>query len=208
MDLGKSSQLKLLKEKLEKENYKVYSCNFIHSDFIKPSLLKTKWENANKYTFACMYAMGLSQTYYENIVDKINDGYIVLLDRYIYTIFLKAVVAGIEKEWAMNLISFFKVPDLTFWIDVPESICLDRKTALGQKLSYWECGCNIFGNDECRFEYNENKMKDLFLIYQKKCREILAEQCKNNGWIRINGTETMETISTTIYNKTIDFINK
>ena len=197
----------MLKEKLEKDNLKIFSCNFIHSDFIKPSLLKTKWENANKYTFACMYAMGLSQTYFEQIVDKVNDGYIVLLDRYIYTVFLKAVVSGIDEIWAKNLISFFKEPDATFWIDVPEDVCLERKTALGGKLSYWECGCNIYGNDECRYEYNEEKMKQLFLIYQKKCRDILKEQCLKNNWIKVDGTRNVEEISDEIFKKSLEIIN-
>lgn len=141
---GKSSQTKALVENLKNIYEKVYYVNFIHSEYIKDILLKTKWENCDLNTFSFMYFMGLSNTYYREILPKLRQEYIVVLDRYIYTIISKNVVFNSSnEEWVENCSKIFRKPDLKIFIDTSVEECLKRKI---QKTRYY-----LIGNVEVTF---------------------------------------------------------
>lgn len=205
---GKSTQTKMLCERLNENGKKVFTTNFIHSDFIKVPLLKTKWENCNIYTFSCMYMMGLAYTYFKEIIDKLNQDYIVVLDRYIYTIMAKAVVGGADIEWIENLTKILKRADITFFIDTPVEVCLDRKKKDNKYLSYWECGGNIFTNDNMRYEYKSIEYEEGFIKYQNFMREFFIEKAKNEKWHVINGCEDIEKVNDEIYKVVTEFLSK
>lgn len=205
---GKSTQAKKLYRRLEESGVKVFTTNFIHSDFIKPSLLKTKWENCDIYTFSCMYTMGLAYTYFKEIIDKLNQDYVVILDRYIYTIMVKAIVSGADIEWVKNLTKIFKQADITFFIDTPVETCLNRKRKDNEYLSYWECGGNIFGSDQMRYEYTPKEYEDGFIKYQTSIRDYFLEKSKNEDWYVMNGCEDIKKINDRIYKIVTDFLNK
>ena len=150
---GKSSQLKMIERKLKEKYSKVYVGNFIHSDFIKDILLRTKYENCDEYTFTFMYLMGLTNFFNCEIAEKLNDGYIVVLDRYIDTIKSKALIKNIDNKWLNNILSIYRKPDINIFIDTLPNICLERKKKDNEKLSFWECGCEV-EDDSLRFEYN------------------------------------------------------
>lgn len=129
---GKSSQVKKLVQNLQENYDKVFYVNFIHSEFIRDILLKTKWENCDINTFSLMYLMGLSNTYYREIVPKLKAGYIVVLDRYIYTIISKNIVSNEIKDdsWINNCLEIFRKPDIKIFIDTPTEECLKRKKSI------------------------------------------------------------------------------
>ena len=114
---------------LKRKYDKVYYTNFIHSEFIKDILLKTKWENCDINTFSLMYLMGLSNTYYREIVPKLKEEYIVVLDRYIYTIISKNIVSSEVKndKWINKCLEIFRRPDIKIFIDTSIDECLKRK---------------------------------------------------------------------------------
>ena len=47
--------------------------------------------------------MGLTNFYNYEVVKKLSEGYIVVLDRYIDTIRSKALVKNIDNEWLDNI---------------------------------------------------------------------------------------------------------
>ena len=197
---GKSSQVKILTEKLAKEYKKVIYINFIHSEYLRNILLKTKWENSDIYTFTFMYMMGLSNVYHREIVPKLKEGYIVLLDRYIYTIISKALVEKkVNEAWIRGCLSIFKEPNMKFFIDTPVDICLERKKKDNKFLSYWECGGNIFDVDNMRKEYNQNIFDNKFLEYQSIIQEIYMRFINKDEWVVINGNNSFEKINEEIY---------
>jgi len=205
---GKSSQAKMLYKRMSENGIKVFTTNFIHSDFIKPSLLKTKWENCDVNTFTCMYTMGLAYTYSKEIVEKLNEDYVVILDRYIYTIMVKAILGGANYEWVENLTKIFKKADITFFIDTPVETCLNRKKNDNKVLSYWECGGNIYENDNMRYEYLLEEYEEGFIKYQSAARKYFLEKSKKENWYVIDGCEKKEEINDKIYKIVIDFLNK
>lgn len=204
---GKSSQVKILTEKLSKEYEKVIYINFIHSEYLKNILLKTKWENSDIYTFTFMYMMGLSNIYHREIVPKLKEGYIVLLDRYIYTIISKALAEKkVNETWIKGCLSIFKEPNMKFFINTSVDICLERKKKDNKFLSYWECGGNIFNDDNMRKEYNQNIFDNRFIEYQSIIKEIYMRFINEDEWIVIDGNNSFDKINEEIYEKIKKYI--
>ncbi len=189
---GKSSQLKMIERKLKEKYSKVYVGNFIHSDFIKDILLRTKYENCDEYTFTFMYLMGLTNFFNCEIAEKLNDGYIVVLDRYIDTIKSKALIKNIDNKWLNNILSIYRKPDINIFIDTLPNICLERKKKDNEKLSFWECGCEV-EDDSLRFEYNSELYEKNFIKHQEKMRKIFIDNC-NSDYI-INGLQSIEKVN-------------
>lgn len=199
---GKSSQTKELVNKLKSKYKKVFYVNFIHSEYIKDILLKTKWENCDINTFTFMYLMGLSNTYYREILPKLKENYIVVLDRYIYTIISKNVVNKnqFNDYWVRQCSKIFREPDIKIYIDTSTEECLKRKKKDNKYLSYWECGGNIFYNDEIRLKYDEEVYSKNFLKYQNKIKNIFYKYADvEKDWHVIDGNQTKEIVNNKIW---------
>lgn len=193
---GKSTQLKLLENKLKRKFSKIFVGNFIHSEYIKDILLKTKYENCDEYTFTLMYIMGLTNFINEEVADKLRDGYIVILDRYIDTIKTKGLVRNVNPKWLKNLLSIYRKPDVNIFIDVDPLICLNRKKQDNNILSYWECGCEL-ADDNLRMGYDKSKYEKNFIVHQSNIRDIIKND-KDFRYI-VDGTKDKEKVSEEIY---------
>lgn len=208
---GKSSQTKRLVKKLSEKYEKVFYVNFIHSEYIREILLKTKWENCDINTFTLMYLMGLSNTYYREIVPKLKENYIVVLDRYIYTIISKniAVDNSMNNSWVKPCLKIFRQPDIKIYIDTPVEICLKRKKKDNKYLSYWECGGNIFYNEKLRMKYDDKLYSENFLRYQEIIKKIFYNYIESEkDWLVINGDDDKENITDIILKQINDKIVK
>ncbi len=199
---GKSSQTKELVKKLKNKYQKVFYVNFIHSEYIKDILLKTKWENCDINTFTLMYFMGLSNTYYRDILPKLKENYIVVLDRYIYTIISKNVVNDnlFNDYWVKECSKIFRQPDIKVYIDTSTDECLKRKKKDNSYLSYWECGGNVFYSESIRMKYDDKIYSENFLKYQNKIKNIFYRYIyKEKDWNVVNGNETKEKVNDVIW---------
>ena len=157
-----------------------------------------------------MYFMGLSNTYYREILPKLRQEYIVVLDRYIYTIISKNVVFNSSnEEWVENCSKIFRKPDLKIFIDTSVEECLKRKNSENEILSYWECGSNFYYEESLRMGYNPEKYKENFMKYQESIKEVFEKYIKEEkNWNVIDGNKSKEQISKEIYNISKNFIEK
>ena len=203
---GKSTQSKMLCETLKSMGYKVHYVNFIHSEFIKNILLRAKWKNADPYTMALLYTMGLTFTFNTEIAPKLEAGYIVILDRYIYSIMARALVKKVNIKWINTIISHFRKPDIEILVDSDVTICLNRKLSKNEILSYWECGCDLLSADSARYEYNVEEYKKNFLKYQLLTMNQLELSMSKNKLV-FDGSKEKQIIHSQILAKVVDVIN-
>lgn len=73
-------------------------------------------------TFSLIHAIDFSDRYEKQILPRLQAGYIVLCDRYIYTAFARDTTRGCDPEWVRKLYSFAVIPDITFLFDINVSI--------------------------------------------------------------------------------------
>ena len=186
---GKSTFVKRLVNEVGEDN--IVNCgNFIHAPWFKDILLQFKYYNCDEYSFALLFTTALARFFTEEVADNLEAGNIVIVDRYILSIYAKGVIRGVSRDWLNNILNIFRKPDMTILIDTDVDVCLKRKINDNDILSYWECGCMLSNDDSLRFSYDEAKYRAGFFNYQSKIKEIMMDE--------INKMENVFLINTSI----------
>jgi dTMP kinase len=76
----------------------------------------------------CLYVANRWERVRE-IESWINDGYMVIADRYVPSGLVYGLANGLELEWMLNLEKGLPIPDLIIVVDVSVNIAFDRETS-------------------------------------------------------------------------------
>ena len=176
---GKSTQISRLKRWIEDQSYGVMVSEWKTSKFIADAINDAKDRNLlNATTFSLLYAADFADRLEQVIIPALKAGFVVILDRYVYTAYARDVVRGHNIEWLKNLYDYAPEPDMVFYLDVPVEILLKR--IIGTTgLDYWESGRDIGLSTDF---YNS------FKIYQGKCLDEYQKMIKEYGFISLDGT--------------------
>lgn len=176
---GKSTQIGRLKRWIEDQSYGVMVSEWKTSKFIADAINDAKERNLlNATTFSLLYAADFADRLENIILPALKAGFVVILDRYVYTAYARDVVRGHNIEWLKNLYDYAPEPDMVFYLDVPVEILLKR--IIGTTgLDYWESGRDIGLSSD---------FYKSFQIYQGKCLEEYQKMIKEYGFISIDGT--------------------
>ena len=129
---GKSSVINVVKERLEADGYKVVITRepggVNVSEQIRNVILAVD-NQMSKETEALLYAASRVEHLYSKVIPLINDGYIVLSDRYIdsslaYQGYARGI--GIEKVLEINMFAKEYLPKVTYFFDVTPEVGLAR----------------------------------------------------------------------------------
>ena len=115
----------------------------------------------------------------------------MLLDRYVYTAYVRDSVRGHDINWVKKLYEFAPEPDLVFYLKMPTDKLIKRLIASGG-LDYFESGRDIGLSTD---------IYKSFEIYQKRCLDEYKKLEKEYNFIVLDGTKSKEEIHTSIKNK-------
>jgi dTMP kinase len=150
-----------------------------------------------KRTISLFYAADFADQLENKIIPALRSGFIVLADRYIYTLMARDVVRGISKRWSYNLFGFAIKPDLVFYVDVDPNELVHRVFQKNASLDYYESGADLGLSDN---------MFESFLIYQSMVAREFRKMQKKYGLIFINGNRSIEEINAELQGKIDDFL--
>ena len=121
------------------------------------------------------------------IIPALKAGFIVLADRYIYTLMARDIVRGGDPIWLKNIYEQIAlVPDAVFYINVAPRFLIERNFQKNVNLDYWESGMdNRFSRD----------IFDSFIKYQRKMKQIFMQMKDNYGFEIVNGNRSPRAIS-------------
>ena len=125
---GKSTQTKLLQKKLEKEGETV----IILKEPTKEPHGQKLWDvlhgkrKANNEEILEFFILDRKQHVNEKIQPALDDGTIVLMDRYYYSSMAYQVAGGLDVEYIQNEHDFAPNPDIVLIFDLPVSTALER----------------------------------------------------------------------------------
>ncbi len=182
---GKSTQVNLLKKYIENECYGCMLSEWKTSRLISDVINEAKERNLlNTTTFSLLYAADYADRLENVIIPALKAGFVVLLDRYIYTAFVRDSVRGHDIKWVKKLYDFAPVPDLVFYLKMPVDKLLKRM--IGTKgLDYFESGRDIGLSTD---------IYKSFEIYQNKCLEEYDRLQNEYNFITIDGELSVDTI--------------
>jgi len=195
---GRSTQVTRITSKLEADGHAVLNTGLRRSELISPGILEAKRNLVlGKRTISLFYAADFADQLENKIIPALRSGFIVLADRYIYTLMARDVVRGISKRWSYNLFGFAIKPDLVFYVDVDPNELVHRVFQKNASLDYYESGADLGLSDN---------MFESFLIYQSMVAREFRKMQKKYGLIFINGNRSIEEINAELQGKIDDFL--
>ena len=197
---GRSTQIEMLTTRLEADGFAVLNTGLKRSELIGEGILAAKRNiSLGKRTSALFYAADFADQLEQKIIPALQAGYVVLADRYIYTLMARNTVRGIGRRWSSNLYSFALVPDLIFYLDVDPFKLVHRVFEKKQSLDYYESGADM-GLSEDMFES--------FIIYQQKLAKEFEYLKQKYNLVSIDGNKSQEQVNLTLQRQISRFLAK
>lgn len=197
---GRSTQIELLTAKLEADGFAVLNTGLKRSALIGTGILEAKRNiMLGKRTSALFYAADFADQLEHKIIPALQSGYVVLADRYVYTLMARNTVRGIRRMWSANLYSFALVPDLVFYLDVDPFKLVHRVFEKHQQLDYYESGSDMGISDD---------MFESFIIYQQRLAREFEAIKKKYELISINGNLLAEEVSRTLEDRISGYLEQ
>lgn len=197
---GRSTQIELLTTKLEADGYGVLNTGLKRSDIIGEGILDAKQHvSLGKRTLALFYAADFADQLEHKIIPALQAGYVVLADRYIYTLMARNTIRGIQRKWSSDLYGFALVPDLTFYIDVDPFLLVHRVFEKRQSLDYYESGSDMGISDD---------MFESFILYQKKLAKEFEILKKKYDLTLVNGNRDVEQVNKSLERQINRYLSK
>jgi dTMP kinase len=167
---GRSTQLLMLKEWLEVQGYAVIDTGWTRSKLVGKAITDAKeGHSLHRLTYCLMYATDLADRMEYQIIPALRSGFIVLADRYIYTLLARGIARAAGKDWLRDLFGFAVQPDLVFYLQLGVEDLVPRVLEAG-KMNYWESGLDMSYGDD---------LFDSFAAYQTELIQqfnILSEE--------------------------------
>lgn len=197
---GRTSQISIIQPSLEADGHAVVTTGLRRSELIGEGILEAKRNFVlGRRTLSLFYAADFADQLENKIIPALRAGYIVLADRYIFTLIARDTVRKIRRTWSHALYGFALKPDLVFYLDVDPNELIHRVFQKNLSLDYYESGADL-GLSEDMFES--------FITYQNMLAKEFHRMQKRYGLIPINGNRTIEEINTDLLKRIGDFLTR
>jgi dTMP kinase len=187
--VGRSTQIRLLKEWLEVQGYGVIETGWTRSELMSDTIGTAKaGHSLNQLTLSLLYATDFADRLEKIVVPALRSGFVILADRYVFTAFARSVVRGADPRWIRGVFGFALVPDLTLYLKIDADTLVPRILRT-RGIDYWEAGMDMhLGTD--LFESFRKYQWRLIREYNKMSREF--------GFVTFDATLTVEEIQARI----------
>lgn len=183
---GRSTQIELLCNWLERLGYPTTTVGLKRSVLVGEELERAKKGNTMcPITHSLFYATDFADQLENRIIPGLRAGFIVLADRYIYTLMARDIVRGADPEWVKEIYSIALVPDAVFHLWVPPRVLAERNLRKKTVLDYWESGMDIRRSGD---------MFECFIQYQSEIQKVFTWMQKEYRFKVINGNRMVQTI--------------
>jgi dTMP kinase len=163
---GRSTQIARLRDWMEGCGHATVQVGLKRSTLVSEELNQAQTGNILSHTtLSLFYATDFADQLENIILPALKAGFMVLADRYIYTLMARDLVRGMDESWLKNLYGIALIPDAVFYLKVSPEQLVQRNFAKNYALDYWESGMDLGLSRE---------MFDSFLQYQA----LMAQQFK------------------------------
>ena len=184
---GRSTQIARLVQWLEGCGHATVQVGLKRSTLVSEELEQAKQGNILSHlTMSLFYATDFADQLENIILPALKAGFIVLADRYIYTLMVRDLVRGLDEAWLKNLYGISVVPDAVFYLNVSPELLVQRNFQKIQALDYWESGMDIGLSRD---------MFDSFLKYQALVETEFRRLQATYGFTIVNAERSIEEIS-------------
>ncbi len=159
--VGRSTQIALLREWLEASGYAVYASGFKRSELASRGIETAKQGHTlGGLTMALFYATDFADRLERDIIPALQAGFVVLTDRYVYSMIARGMVRGVDKGWLQSLMGIALVPDAVLYLRAGVDSLLPRVIA-SRGFDFWESGMDYLGYSDYYESYLEHQTRML-----------------------------------------------
>src|SRR5271168_2758482 len=182
----RSTQIARLVEWLETCGHATVQVGLKRSTLVSEELEKAQAGNIlSRSTLSLFYATDFADQLENIILPALRAGFIVLADRYIYTLMARDMVRGMDEAWLKNLYGIALEPDVVFYLNVPPEELVQRNFAKNAALDYWESGMDLGMSRD---------MFDSFMQYQGRVAAKFKDLQGTYGFTIVDGRRSPDEI--------------
>ncbi len=184
--VGRSTQIARLRQWLEQEGHAVLDTGMARSALAGKGISRAKDGNTlGPVTMTLYYVTDLADRLENEIIPALRAGFIVLTDRYIYSIMARAIARGEDPAWIEKVCGFGLVPHSIYYLRAKVKDLVSRVVLGRGAFDYWESGMDChFGND----------MYESFVKYQTRLIHTLDGMARRYHFIDVDARQTPEAI--------------
>jgi dTMP kinase len=190
--VGRTTLVKRLREHLERLGYAVAETGLMRSGLASQGIRRAKQGNTlGTYAFNLFYATDFADRLEHQILPALRAGFVMLTDRYVYSLIARAIVRGADPEWIKRVFSFSLRPDAVYYLRIGVADLVPRVLVNGG-FDYWESGMDIpMGED----------LYDSFIQYQQRVIQQLDSLAGEYGFETLDATVSVEELADELCNR-------
>ncbi len=195
--VGRSTQLHLLRPWLESSGYAVIDTEMTRSELAGAGLKQAKeGHTLGPITLNLFYATDFVDRFESQILPALRAGFIVLTDRYIYSLIARALVRGAEPHWIRSIYGLALKPDAIFYLRIDIEDLIPR-VLQRRGFNYWESGMDMrLGGD----------LFESFVNYQTRLLEEFDALSQEYGFEVVDASQSIERIAEQLKEKVLPLL--
>ena len=184
--VGRSTQVNQLRQWLEHEGHAVLDTGMARSALAGKGIKQAKLGNTlGRVTMTLFYTTDFADRLENEIIPALRAGFVVLLDRYIFSIIARAIARGEQRRWIEQVAGFALVPHAVYYLRAGVDELVSRVVLGRGAFDYWESGMDVrLGAD----------MYESFVRYQGRVIQALDAMAEQYGFTVVDAERPPEEI--------------
>ncbi|HEY7913543.1 MAG TPA: thymidylate kinase [Blastocatellia bacterium] len=184
--VGRSTQVAMLKPWLESNGHAVLDTGMSRSALAGKGIKQAKEGlTLGSISLSLFYATDFADRLENEMIPALRAGFIVLTDRYIYSLIARAIVRGLDPGWIKDVYGMALKPDAIFYLRASVSDLIPRVLSSPLGFDYWESGMDLhLGND----------LFDSFNEYQSRMLAVFDSMIDEYGFEVIDSAQSIDAI--------------
>jgi len=184
--VGRSTQIAMLKPWLESNGHAVLDTGLTRSELAGKGIDQAKeGHTLGPIALTLFYATDLADRLENEMIPALRAGFIVLTDRYIYSLIARAIVRGADPEWIKSVYGLALKPDAIFYMRAEVNHLILRALSSPTGFDYWESGMDLHLGED-RF--------DSFVEYQGRMLAVFDSMVGQYGFNVVDATKPIDSI--------------
>lgn len=184
--VGRTTQVVQLRQWLEQEGHAVLDTGMARSALAGKGIAQAKDGNTlGPLTMTLYYVTDFADRLENEIIPALRAGFVVLTDRYIFSMMARAIARGEDPAWIERVCGFGLVPHVIYYLRAKVKDLVSRVVVGRGAFDYWESGMDYhFGDD----------MYESFVKYQTRLIGALDAMAKRYKFIEIDARQPPDAI--------------
>lgn len=184
--VGRTTQIARLKTWLEHKGHAVLYTGMARSALAGKGIQRAKEGNTlGPLTMTLFYTTDFADRLENEIIPALRAGFVVLTDRYIFSLIARGVARSEDRVWLEKVAGFALVPHAIYYLRADVTDLVSRVVLGRGRFDYWESGMDMrFGAD----------MHDSFVRYQTRIIQSLDRMAKRYDFTVVDASRRPDQI--------------